>query len=172
MKDTLETDAQIGECSPFEECILRAVKLVNNYICLVHNSAMYATLFFGVLDTDSGMLHYLSAGHDPPFVVRSGEIHEEIRPTGPTVGMFEGAPFEIASLTLEPSDSLMLYSDGIPDAQNSDGEMLGKERFRNLIQQPNRTPSDTFAKVLTELENHLEGSVQYDDITLLMVNRD
>ena len=72
---------------------------------------------------------------------------------------------------LEPGDSLVLYSDGIQDAQNPSGELFGAERLRNLLQQPASTPSGSFTALLAEIHNYLDGTAQYDDITLLMVNR-
>jgi sigma-B regulation protein RsbU (phosphoserine phosphatase) len=68
----------------------RAVTLVNNYICTTHEAPMLATLFFGVLDTQSGELWYINAGHDLPYVLRDGSIHGELPPTGPLVGAFPG----------------------------------------------------------------------------------
>ena len=172
MADTFVDDDQLEKCISVEECLLRAVKLDYNYICLIHNSAMYATLFFGVLDTESGELLYISAGHDPPYIVRKDEVLEAIMPSGPAVGMFEGAPFEIASNRLKQGDSLVLYSDGVTDAQNNQGEMFGKQRFRNLLQKPAKTSSELLNSMLLELEQYLDGANQYDDISLLMVSRD
>ncbi len=172
MADTFVDADQLANCISIEECLLRAVKLVNNYICLIHNSAMYATLFFGVLNTESGELNYLSAGHDPPYIVGEGQVLESIMPTGPAVGMFEGAPYEIASKILNSGDSLVIYSDGVTDAQNNQGELFGKEHFRNLLKMPSKTSSEIFNSVLLDLEQHLDGTNQYDDISLLMVSRD
>ena len=73
---------------------------------------------------------------------------------------------------LEPGDSLVLYSDGIQDAQNPSGELFGAERLRNLLQQPISTPSRTFAALLSDIHSYLDGAPQYDDITLLMVSRE
>ena len=171
MADTFVDDAQVEGCAPFEECILRAVRLVNNYLCLIHDSAMYATLFFGVLDADIGELHYLSAGHDPPYLLRDGVILNRIMPTGPAVGMFESASFEIDSIKIEPGDTLVLYSDGIPDCQDSSGKTFGNDRFRNLLQQSGEKPSEILDTLITQLKQHMQDTNQYDDITLLMINR-
>lgn len=133
---------------------------------------MFATLFFGILDTGSGELCYVNAGHDPPYLLRGDTIQGQIQPTGPMVGAILEAKYEVGSLTLESGDSLVLYSDGIPDAQDAAGEMLGAERFRTLLQQPAQAPSERFAAVLAALDRHLEAASQFDDITLVMVSRD
>jgi serine phosphatase RsbU (regulator of sigma subunit) len=172
MEDTLTGDAEAEECMSPEECLLRAVRLVNSYICKFHDSVMFATLFFGILDTASGQLCYLNAGHEPPYLIRGCTIQEEIRPTGPVVGAFEDATYRVESLKVEPGASLVLYSDGIPDSQNADGQMFGAERFRTLLQQPAMTPTETIASILTTLESHIDGSGQFDDITLLVISRE
>ncbi|TFH37551.1 MAG: response regulator [Anaerolineales bacterium] len=172
LADTFAEDPEDSLCAAPVECLLRSVRLVNHYICKYHESAMFATLFFGILDTGSGELCYVNAGHDPPYLLRGDTIQGQIQPTGPMVGAILEAKYEVGSLTLESGDSLVLYSDGIPDAQDAAGEMLGAERFRTLLQQPAQAPSERFAAVLAALDRHLEAASQFDDITLVMVSRD
>jgi serine phosphatase RsbU (regulator of sigma subunit) len=172
LSDTFGEDLADAECLAPVECLLHAVRLVNRYICKYHDSAMLATLFYGILDTGSGELCYVNAGHDPPYLMRGNAIHETIKRTGPMVGAIEDAVYMVDGLTLERGDSLVLYSDGIPDAQNVDGEMFGGERFRELLEQPGQDPSETFASVLAALDNHIGSADQFDDITLLVVSRD
>ena len=172
LSDTFGEDMEAADCSAPVECLLHAVRLVNRYICKYHDSAMLATLFYGILDTESGELCYVNAGHDQPYLLRGNAIHETIKRTGPMVGAIEDAVYMVDALTLEHGDSLVLYSDGIPDAQNVDGEMFGGERFRRLLEQPDQAPPETFTSVLASLDQHIEGAGQFDDITLLVVSRD
>ncbi|MFA9406522.1 MAG: PP2C family protein-serine/threonine phosphatase [Anaerolineales bacterium] len=171
LSDTFAEDLEAADCSAPVECLLHAVRLVNRYIVKYHDSAMLATLFYGILDTGSGELCYVNAGHDPPYLLRGNAIYKTINRTGPMVGAIEDAVFMVDALMLETGDSLVLYSDGIPDAQNLDGEMMGGDRFRELLEQPDLAPSETFATVLAALDQHISGAGQYDDITLLMVSR-
>lgn len=171
LSDTFAEDLEAADCSAPVECLLHAVRLVNRYICRYHDSAMFATLFYGILDTASGELCYVNAGHDPPYLLRGNAIHETIKRTGPMVGAIEDAVYTVDALTLEHGDSLVLYSDGIPDAQNVDGEMFGGERFRALLEQPDLAPSETFTSVLSSIDGHIGTADQFDDITFLMVNR-
>jgi sigma-B regulation protein RsbU (phosphoserine phosphatase) len=172
MTEFLKGEEQSEECLNPADCLLQAVTLTNNYICMVHDSAMYATLFFGILDTANGLLYYVNAGHNPPYLLRKNRILRQIMPSGPAVGMFANTQFRIESFVLQPGDSLVLYSDGIQDAQNTSGEMYGAERLRKLLQRPTSNPSKTFAALLSDIHGHLDGAAQYDDITLLMVNRE
>ncbi len=176
LRATVMPETFMGAAAPqdgvtVEGRVLRAVMLVNNYICKLHDSALYATLFFGILDTATGQICYVNAGHDFPYVLRGNAIHRLIRSTGPAVGVFEDAPYEIESLTLETGDSLLLYSDGVTDAQDGAGEMFGADRLRTVLQLPSADPNGTYDALLAALQRHLEGAAQYDDITVLMVRR-
>jgi sigma-B regulation protein RsbU (phosphoserine phosphatase) len=176
LRATVMAPSLMGESHPIdnmpsENRILQAVTLVNRYICKLHDSAMYATIFFGILDTTNGQLCYLNAGHEPPYLLRNKTILKQIEPTGPIVGALEQASYRIETLTLLPRDSLLMYSDGIQDSRNAAGEMFGRDRLDNLLQHPTADPSVIFNSVLKAIEDHLNGTAQYDDITLLLVNR-
>jgi sigma-B regulation protein RsbU (phosphoserine phosphatase) len=132
---------------------------------------MFATLFFAVLDTDSGRVCYINAGHDAPYVLRDHEIVQQVMPSGPVVGAFESASYKIETFVLEPGDQLVLYSDGIPDAQNEDREMFGAQRLRDLLQAKHGEARTCFDMVLSEVEAHIGEAIQFDDITLMVVER-
>lgn len=172
LADDLTGGTEAEDDTPPEDRVLQAVRLANSYICKFHGSAMFATMFFGILDTVTGQLCYLNAGHDPPYLLKESTIQRQIKPTGPVVGVFEDAAYQIESITMEPGDMLVLYSDGIPDSRNLAGEMFGADRFRDLLQGSALASPETFASVLAALDDHIEGTGQYDDITLLMVSRD
>lgn len=171
MAATLTDDLAAADCSAPDDCLLRTVKLVNNYICKFHDSALFTSLFFGILDTENGRLCYVNAGHDPPYLIRGNKIQGAIMPTGPIVGAIEEAVYSVETFTIEFDDSLVLYSDGIPDALNQEGEMFGGERFRALLEQPGKSPPELFTDVLSSLEGHISSAKQYDDITFLVVSR-
>lgn len=164
-------DGRSDDCRAPEECLLRAVTLVNRYICKFHASAMFATLFFAVLDARSGQLCYVNAGHDAPYVLRKGRIIRKVEPNGPIVGAMEEAQYSIHTFDLEPGDQLVLYSDGIPDAQNESGEMFGGQRLRDLLERERSDPPACFDIVLSEIDEHIGEAVQFDDITLMVVER-
>jgi serine phosphatase RsbU (regulator of sigma subunit) len=156
---------------PDEDRILRAVSLTNDYICRVHQSAMFATLFFGVLDPHTGELCYVNAGHDHPYLLRQGKIHATVKTTGPIVGFFEDAEFKIEGLQLEQGDQLVLYSDGIPDVQGNNGEVFGRKRFEDLLIDTPTSASDTTSQIIDQLDSFVDGNAQYDDITLVVVRK-
>jgi serine phosphatase RsbU (regulator of sigma subunit) len=171
LADQLDDDDEGDECKAPEECLLRAVKLVNRYICKFHGSAMFATLFFGVLDIYSGQFCYVNAGHDAPYVLRNHKIIRKVKQSGPIVGAFEEAEYSLETFVLEAGDQLVLYSDGIPDAQNEAGEMFGAQRLQELLEEQRDQPRTCFDSVLEEIDAHIGAAVQFDDITLMVVER-
>ncbi len=96
--------------------VAAVVSRVNNL--LVHSSEahMYATFFYGVLERGSGRFTYCNAGHNPPVLLRSGGAREFLTEGGIVVGMMSGIEFEEATVTLEPGDVVVLYTDGITEA--------------------------------------------------------
>ncbi len=172
LSDTFSEDLNAEDCATPEICLLQAVRLANRYIYRFHESPMLATLFFAVLNTHTGDLCYINAGHDPPYVMRAGEILTLIKRTGPIVGAIENAEYKVETLQLDPGDLLVMYSDGIPDAQNGAGERFSNRRFQDLLQGSSTTPAGTFSEILSALEEHTAGGDQFDDVTLLLVHRE
>lgn len=156
---------------PIAERLKRAVTMVNNYICTVHPNPLFATLFFGVLDPDTGELVYVNAGHEPPSLLRVGGSREGLPRSGPLVGAFRGAPYRTAATRLAPGDRLVLYSDGIPDARNSSGEVFGEERWQQLLGQPLSADDQTLRHLVGSIQAFIGDSAPFDDISLLVVRR-
>lgn len=148
-----------------------AVRMVNDYLCNVHENAMFATLFFGALDLQNGELDYLNAGHDPPYILRGGAIHQQLDSTGPLVGAFPGVHFQTARMKLEPGDSLVLYTDGVTDAENSESQLFGVEKWQELLEEPLPADSKRLKHLVERLEAYMGETPRYDDITLLVVER-
>ncbi len=160
-----------GQGYAAQERLCKAVQLVNYYICTIHDSKMYATLFFGTLDTTSGELHYVNAGHDPPYLMERGQIIDQLKPTGPAAGILDEAQFTLDSRTLAPGACLVLYSDGIPDALNADGEMLTQERWRGMLEGIEARGAAGVAVLRTQIFDFIGEAAQYDDISLLKLQR-
>jgi sigma-B regulation protein RsbU (phosphoserine phosphatase) len=156
---------------PPEERLKKAVTLTNNYLCRVHDAGMFATLFFGVLDVESGQLCYLNAGHDYPYVLRAGQIIDALKPTGPAAGVIDEVDYRIEGLVLQPGDTLVLYSDGIIDVTNLSGERFDQERWRRLVAGPVDSASQFVQVAVAELDAFTAGAEQYDDMSLLVVRR-
>jgi sigma-B regulation protein RsbU (phosphoserine phosphatase) len=149
-----------------------AIELTNNYIATTHGSAsMFATLFFGVLDPTNGQLMFVNGGHEYPILVNSAGVKGQLATTGPVVGLFPGARFDIGEVHLEPGDSLVAFTDGVTEAHNSQGELFGCERLDTLLAQPVSTAAELLDRIQTSVQEYVADADQSDDITLLAVRR-
>lgn len=149
-----------------------ACGFINNYICTVHDSESFCTAFVAVLDTASGKLAYVSAGHDHPLLLRANGELEEIHPTGPAIGAIEGSEFELGELQLNAGDSLLAYTDGLLDLRNPAGESFDAQRLHEMLKSRAADFSDWLVRIVSAADAFAAGAVQYDDITILWLGKD
>jgi len=159
------------ESVDYAKKLVEVIAFTNTYICQIHNSASFATIFFGVLDVDKGNLVYVSAGHDPPLLIKNGRVETRIMPTGPAVGMFEGAEYRTAQLTLEDGEALFLFTDGMQDSLNPDTEPFGQGRFEELIIQPSQNLGQKVKTISDQLSAFIGNAKQFDDLTLVAIEK-
>ncbi|MDH5507186.1 MAG: SpoIIE family protein phosphatase [Anaerolineae bacterium] len=155
----------------YAEKLSDVIAFVNTYICEIHDSASFATLFFGVLDKDSGHLEYVSAGHDPPIIVKDGEIKSWIKPTGPLVGMLEGVDYTAAGLTIGEEETLFIFTDGLVDSLNANMEQFGQSRFEKLLTQSASDLQQKVTEIRVEVSNFIGKANQFDDLTLVAIRK-
>jgi serine phosphatase RsbU (regulator of sigma subunit) len=148
-----------------------AAKFINDYICTVHESESFCTAFVAVLDTSSGKLSYVSAGHDHPLLLRTSGALEEVRPTGPAIGAMDDAAFALGELQLNSGDALFCYTDGLLDIRNSAGDSFGGDNLRTLVKGKGKDVNALVTEIVAALDAFSVGAVQYDDITMLGVGR-
>jgi serine phosphatase RsbU (regulator of sigma subunit) len=131
---------------------------------------MFVTCFYGVLEPESATFSFANAGHDLPYLWHGGDA-EELRARGMPLGLMPGMSYEQKEMVLEPTDSALLYSDGLVEAHDPEGEMFGFPRLRALVADYGEERSLGEA-LLEELYSFVgEGWEQEDDITLLMLRR-
>lgn len=152
---------------------LTAVALTNNYIATHHGDlAMFATLFFGVLDPATGVLNYISGGHDPlPVVGSGGGVKAILKATGPAVGMIPEVKFAIRQICLSPGDILVGYTDGVTDATGKNGEFYTFKQLLKLLDNPKPSAAELIKQIVEGVNAHTGHADQHDDITLLILRR-
>src|SRR5210317_2614884 len=150
---------------------LIAVALTNDYIAQNNDMCMFATLFFGVLDPESGKLVYISGGHEAVFVIGQNGVRERLLPTGPAVGPLPQAKFAYKEIQLLPGEILFAYTDGVIDARSPDEERFTKRRLFSLLSQPVASALELTQKIATSLFEHIGMADQEDDITMLTLQR-
>lgn len=171
MLDTTEDLLQLTNFQHLEA--LNAIALTNNYIAVNHGElSMFATIFFGVLNPDTGLLSYINGGHEPAVLIRpGGGINKFLKPTGPAVGVMPDMEFLIRQTLLEPGDILFSYTDGVTEALSADEEEFSRERLLSLCEHPSPSARGLLGRISDELDRHMAGAEQFDDITLLALRR-
>jgi sigma-B regulation protein RsbU (phosphoserine phosphatase) len=152
---------------------LEAVGLTNAYIVKNHEDlAMFATLFFGVLNPSTGVLSYINGGHDPPYILdEAGTIKVHLGPTGPAVGVQADANLEMRQTSMAPGDIFFGYTDGVTEARMAEGEFFGEKRLLRLLKSGGSSAEEMLKNISEALEAHIGSAEQFDDITMLAVRR-
>jgi sigma-B regulation protein RsbU (phosphoserine phosphatase) len=151
----------------------RALAAANGRILSDAQTDLFVTVFYGVLDPASGQLAYCNAGHNPPYVLRGQSCEAlALRRTGMPLGILKEAAWEPRQIQLDPGDALLLYSDGITEAQNVEGELFGEARLLEATQLNSGCTARELEEALLAGVRAFRGSEpQSDDITLLVVVR-
>jgi serine phosphatase RsbU (regulator of sigma subunit) len=136
---------------------------------------MFVTVFYGVLDPETGTLVYSNAGHNPPYLFRlqDPERDQELIRTGVPLGIMEDAIWEHSVVQIESGDLLILYTDGVTEAMNSQDKLFGVDRLLSSVRQDGDRPVEEIRSgVFTDIQDFVAGVPQYDDITLMVIKRD
>jgi len=153
----------------FQDCCGELLSHLNTLLYESTDSGMFATLFYAVYDESSRMLTYANAGHEPPLLLRGvGRERVILESHTPPAGLCETIPACQSSLQLEPGDWLLIFTDGITEARNTDGQEFGTERLLAAIGGKfDRSAEEIRDQILAALRNHTNGLPQSDDVTLL-----
>jgi serine phosphatase RsbU (regulator of sigma subunit) len=153
----------------------RVLNIANRRLITDVGSGMFVTLFYGVFDPRDGTLAYCNAGHPPPWLFRNRSMKkpETLQRTGVPLGIAEEATWEQARVTLTPDSLILIYTDGIQDAQDAQGDFFGEERMARVIRSHLHRPvGDIQDALLGEVYSFASGEPQVDDITLMILGRE
>lgn len=133
----------------------------------------FATAFLAMLDPETGGFHYANGGHNPGFLVRAnGETHL-LTSTGPPLGVMPAAEYREKTASLQVGDTLLVYTDGISEAENADEEEFGEERLLEVaVENRNAAPKGLAAAIERAVEEFVGGVPFKDDRTLVIVQRE
>ncbi|MDD9991726.1 MAG: SpoIIE family protein phosphatase [Rhodospirillales bacterium] len=147
---------------------------VNDTICEQNPQDLFVTLFYGILDPETGEFVFANAGHNPPFVVkRPGEVLPLPMTGGMAVGVMPGLPYAEDAVTLTPGDTMFLYTDGITEAMNKEDEEFTEARLEAVLAKGHDLPVDSVLENVTSaVVNFVAGAEQSDDITCIVLRYD
>lgn len=142
---------------------------VNRLFWEVTPKGLFASLFFGVLDLAGGVLEFVNAGHDHPFLVRSDGTLRDLDEGGTVLGLLEDSRYERGVMAVEQGDLLVLFTDGLTDRTNGAGEFYGVPRLKEAARR-NRGSSARLLlySLLGEVQGFSAGEPAGDDVTLIV----
>lgn len=151
-----------------------SITLANNYIAANHSqSNMFATLFFGMLDPETGALSYVNAGHNPPLIIDpQNQVRARLLNTAMPIGMFPDVEFGVEHAQIEPGETLLAFTDGVTEAKNAIDEQFTDERLAELVGHMPPTAAGLLDLIQADLQKHVGAAPQSDDITMLALRRD
>jgi len=144
--------------------------LVNDELSKNNDSSMFVTMFLGILNLETGALTYTNAGHNPPYIKRNnGSIERLDTLHGPVVGAVADLEYKESASTLLKNDAIILYTDGITEAMDTEKNLFTEKRLVEIISSQSKSSKDVVqrtVKAVKEFENEAE---QADDITILAI---
>jgi sigma-B regulation protein RsbU (phosphoserine phosphatase) len=148
------------------------VTTVNRELCQDNASMMFVTLFFGMLDAQTGDLRFTNAGHNPPYRLNGNDVTPITGSKGRPLGTRNNSAYETGHLTLAPGDALYLYTDGVTEAANRKDNLFTEERLETVLRETaGHQPDDMIKAVAAAVRAFVEGAPQSDDITALVIRR-
>lgn len=151
-----------------KECIERS----NTLLYQSTSDEKFVTLFYGILDLEKHTLRFCNAGHDNPYLLSNGKEPRRLKTGGIVLSVMETFPYEEEIVSLEAGDMLVIYSDGIPEAMNSNQELYSDARLGELLKECRElSSSDVIAKVVAAARAHAGNWPQSDDMTMVVIRR-
>ena len=143
---------------------------INVELCKDNDRLLFVTLLCGMLDFNTGVVEWASAGHDYPFLINKNHRNIQILPveTGLPLGIEENTTYPLVRSQLESGDTLVLYTDGITEAKNKDDEYFGELRLNHLLGDTSAVSVSELNKAIKDgVSDFVDGYEQSDDITLV-----
>ncbi|MFH2051252.1 MAG: SpoIIE family protein phosphatase [bacterium] len=154
------------------------VQRINDLMVKSTDSHMFASFFYGLLDTRTGMFICTNAGHNPPLVLRADGRLEELKTGGLLLGMLGDQIYQQATVQLDPGDVIVMYTDGITEAVGPSGDeedpdsLFGEDALIEVLRRNGHLPASGIKDaVLAAVAEHTVGQPQSDDITLVVIRR-
>lgn len=161
-KTLLKSEGQrLGEPDQILSC-------VNNILASDNDNNMFATVFCAILNTRTGDVRFANAGHNPPLVIDAQGIRYLKLKPGFVLGPLPDLIYETERLSLQPGDTLFLYTDGVTEAQNREQQLYGETALLAALQAaPEKDPAGMIHHIRAEVTRHADGAPQSDDVTMV-----
>lgn len=150
-----------------------AVEAINHHMCANAVEGRFVTYVLTIIDLNTHEMTLVNAGHMSPIIRRAdGSLFEFGEETvGVPIGVVDGYPFDVLSFKLEPSDLVVLFTDGVSEAMNPNGDLYTLERLRDFIKNGPKKADELGKALLADVRRHANGRPQNDDITIMTFGR-
>ncbi len=144
---------------------------VNDLLCKSNNEGLFITAFEGVLNLVTGEFRFVNAGHEMPFLARSGHAYEPYKlRAGFVLAGMEGMEYRSGSIQLSPGDKIFQYTDGVTEATNASHELYGMKRLSEILaRNTDKPPAELLPLIKADIDAFVGEAPQFDDITMLCV---
>ncbi|MBQ5561840.1 MAG: serine/threonine-protein phosphatase, partial [Clostridia bacterium] len=141
----------------------------NNSICARNHEDMFVTVWLGILEISTGRLTAANAGHEYPVIKKADGNFELFKDKhGFVIGGMAGLKYKEYTVDMKPGSKLFLYTDGVPEATDSEKQLFGNERMlAALNKQPDGTPQNILETVRNSVDAFVKDAEQFDDLTML-----
>jgi len=165
--------AQSGHQGLTESYIENLVASLNEELCAYNSAQQFLTAFCGVLELETNTLRYVNAGHNPPAIADAdGPFRYVDEPISPLVGMIPGLSFRAGEIELAPGGTIVLYTDGVTEAENGLGGMLGEDHLLACLDASSgATAAQLVDALFDDVRQFAASAEQSDDITVLVIRR-
>ena len=149
--------------------IAQAFEEVNNALCEGNSSCTFVTAWAGELNTRTGHVNFVNAGHNPPVVLRGGKAEPLKTRPSPALGAMSDVRYRVGEIQLEPGDGIYLYTDGIVEQPDASEKLYGAARMLKILSDPTRRGKAVLDAVLEDVRRFAAGTEQEDDCTQLLI---
>ncbi|MDX1671821.1 MAG: fused response regulator/phosphatase, partial [Balneolaceae bacterium] len=144
---------------------------VNTMLIPESDITTFVTVFYGVLDTETGLVNYCNGGHNLPYVIRNdGKVEQVENTQGLLLGKIEPTDYEAKQIQLQPGEKILLYTDGVTEAMNEHEDMYEEERLEKYLEtHPDSSDDKLLRGIIVDVLKFMNKAHQADDITLLVL---
>jgi len=154
-----------------EQNLSHFVTRLNRSVAATCPAGRFITLFILALDPATGKFTYVNAGHNPPYIRRSGGKLEQLTEGGPVIGILKAMSYTAASGSLHPGDTLVIYSDGLTEAISPADEEFGEKRLEGLLHDSPASAQSLLEDLFGATRGFMAGRAPADDLTMVVVRR-
>ena len=155
-----------------DHSLIYSVSSLNDTLCGSTEAHQFATMFYAVLEVQTGHLSYCNAGHNPPLLLRADGTAVWLETGGPLLGVLPNVDYALGETSFSPGDILLLYTDGLVEAENEEGQDYGDKRLIKLLTE-NRTLNANELKslIVDDVRSFQTSTLQQDDMAIVVLKR-